>query len=80
MPGVLCRTSVISASSIRGRAVGTTRKVAVPVETEEGTSVEWEDQITVTASFDHRVVDGAVGGEWIKELKRVVENPLELML
>jgi hypothetical protein len=27
-----------------------------------------------------KVVDGAVGGEWIKELKKVVENPLELLL
>lgn len=61
-------------------AVGTIRKVAVPVETEEGTSVEWDDQIIVTGSFDHRVVDGVVGAEWIKELKKVVENPLELLL
>ncbi|PYH31007.1 putative pyruvate dehydrogenase complex, dihydrolipoamide acetyltransferase component [Aspergillus neoniger CBS 115656] len=60
-------------------AVGTIRKVAVPVETEEGTSVEWDDQIIVTGSFDHRVVDGVVGAEWIKELKKVVENPLELL-
>ncbi|OJI81749.1 hypothetical protein ASPTUDRAFT_77047 [Aspergillus tubingensis CBS 134.48] len=60
-------------------AVGTIRKVAVPVETEEGTSVEWDDQIIVTGSFDHRVVDGIVGAEWIKELKKVVENPLELL-
>ncbi|KAJ5220616.1 Dihydrolipoyllysine-residue acetyltransferase component of pyruvate dehydrogenase complex [Penicillium citrinum] len=61
-------------------AVGTIRKVAVPVETEEGTVTEWDDQIIVTGSFDHKVVDGAVGGEWIKELKKVVENPLELLL
>ncbi|OKL62357.1 Dihydrolipoyllysine-residue acetyltransferase component of pyruvate dehydrogenase complex, mitochondrial [Talaromyces atroroseus] len=73
-------TAVINPPQAAILAVGTTRKVAVPVETEEGTSVEWDDQITVTASFDHRVVDGAVGGEWIKELKKAVENPLELML
>lgn len=73
-------TAVINPPQAAILAVGTTRKVAVPVETEEGTSVEWDDQIIVTASFDHRVIDGAVGGEWIKELKKVVENPLELML
>ena len=61
-------------------AVGTIRKVAVPVETEEGTAVEWDDQIIVTGSFDHRVVDGIVGAEWIKELKKVVDSPLELLL
>lgn len=73
-------TAVINPPQAGILAVGTTRKVAVPVETEEGTSVEWDDQIVVTGSFDHKVVDGAVGGEWIKELKKVVENPLELLL
>lgn len=73
-------TAVINPPQAGILAVGTTRKVAVPVETEEGTSVEWDDQIVVTGSFDHKVVDGAVGAEWIKELKKVVENPLELLL
>ena len=73
-------TAVINPPQAGILAVGTTRKVAVPVEGEEGTGVEWEDQIVVTGSFDHKVVDGAVGGEWIREFKKVVENPLELML
>jgi pyruvate dehydrogenase E2 component (dihydrolipoamide acetyltransferase) len=73
-------TAVINPPQAGILAVGTTRKVAVPVETEEGTSIEWDDQIVVTGSFDHKVVDGAVGGEWIRELKKVVENPLEMML
>jgi pyruvate dehydrogenase E2 component (dihydrolipoamide acetyltransferase) len=73
-------TAIINPPQAGILAVGTTRKVAVPVESEEGTSVEWDDQIVVTGSFDHRVVDGAVGGEWIKELKKVIENPLEMML
>ncbi|KAI9741474.1 MAG: pyruvate dehydrogenase complex dihydrolipoamide acetyltransferase component (E2) [Claussenomyces sp. TS43310] len=73
-------TAVINPPQAGILAVGTTKKVAIPVETEEGTSLEWDDQIVVTGSFDHKVVDGAVGGEWIKELKKVVENPLELLL
>lgn len=73
-------TAVINPPQAGILAVGTTKKVAIPVETEDGTSIEWDDQIVVTASFDHKVVDGAVGGEWIKEFKKVVENPLELLL
>jgi pyruvate dehydrogenase E2 component (dihydrolipoamide acetyltransferase) len=73
-------TAVINPPQAGILAVGTTKKVAIPVETEEGTSVEWDDQIVVTGSFDHKVVDGAVGGEWIREFKKVVENPLELLL
>ncbi|KKK16410.1 hypothetical protein P175DRAFT_0466124 [Aspergillus ochraceoroseus IBT 24754] len=79
-PAVERFTAVINPPQAGILAVGTTRKVAVPVETEEGTSVEWDDQIVVTGSFDHKVVDGAVGAEWIKELKKVIENPLELLL
>ncbi|MCJ1287345.1 pyruvate dehydrogenase complex dihydrolipoamide acetyltransferase component (E2) [Xylographa opegraphella] len=73
-------TAVINPPQAGILAVGTTRKVAIPAEGEEGTGVDWDDQIVVTGSFDHKVVDGAVGGEWIRELKKVVENPLELML
>jgi len=73
-------TAVINPPQAAILAVGTTRKVAVPVETEDGVATQWDEQIVVTGSFDHKVVDGAVGGEWIRELKKVVENPLEMML
>ncbi|TAQ84291.1 hypothetical protein B7494_g7381 [Chlorociboria aeruginascens] len=73
-------TAVVNPPQAGILAVGTTKKVAIPVETEEGTSVEWDDQIVVTGSFDHKVVDGAVGGEWIREFKKAIENPLELLL
>lgn len=60
-------------------AVGTTERRAIEdLESEKG--FVFDSVITVTASFDHRVVDGAVGGEWIKALKKVLENPLELLL
>ena len=74
-------TAVINPPQAGILAVGTTRKVAVPAESDnEEAGVQWDEQIVVTASFDHKVVDGAVGGEWIRELKKVVESPLELML
>jgi pyruvate dehydrogenase E2 component (dihydrolipoamide acetyltransferase) len=73
-------TAVINPPQAAILAVGTTKKVAIPVEGEDGTGIEWDDQIVVTGSFDHKVVDGAVGAEWIREFKKVVENPLELLL
>ncbi|KAI1101697.1 Dihydrolipoyllysine-residue acetyltransferase [Jackrogersella minutella] len=72
-------TAVINPPQAAILAVGTTKKVAIPAG-EDGTGIEWDDQITVTGSFDHKVVDGAVGAEWIKEFKKVLENPLELLL
>ncbi|KAF4837469.1 Dihydrolipoyllysine-residue acetyltransferase component of pyruvate dehydrogenase complex [Colletotrichum siamense] len=73
-------TAVINPPQATILAIGTTKKVAVPAITEDGTGVEWDDQITITGSFDHKVVDGAVGAEFLKELKKVLENPLELLL
>lgn len=75
-------TAVINPPQACIVAIGTTRKVAVPGEPSEdgSSSVEWDDQIVITGSFDHKVVDGAVGGEFMKELKKAIENPLELLL
>jgi pyruvate dehydrogenase E2 component (dihydrolipoamide acetyltransferase) len=36
--------------------------------------------MTCTMSVDHRVVDGALGAEWLAAFKGIVEDPLSLML
>ena len=79
-PAIERFTAVINPPQAAILAVGTTKKVAIPSTSEEGNGIEWDDQIVVTGSFDHKVVDGAVGAEWMREFKKVVENPLELML
>ncbi|KAL6016385.1 pyruvate dehydrogenase complex dihydrolipoamide acetyltransferase component (E2) [Candidozyma auris] len=72
-------TSIINPPQSAIVAIGTTDKKAVPSSVNEQGFV-FEDVITVTATFDHRVIDGAVGGEWICELKKIVENPLEFLI
>ena len=36
--------------------------------------------MTCTLSVDHRVADGALGAQWMAEFKKIVEDPLTLML
>ncbi|XP_045451186.1 dihydrolipoyllysine-residue acetyltransferase component of pyruvate dehydrogenase complex, mitochondrial [Melitaea cinxia] len=36
--------------------------------------------VTFTASADHRVIDGAVGAQWMKVLKENIENPANIIL
>src|SRR5271165_5883503 len=36
--------------------------------------------MTCTLSVDHRIVDGALGAEWLAAFKGIVEDPLSLML
>lgn len=74
-------TAVINPPQSTIVAVGAVKKVAVPREGVDGeVGFDWDEQIVLTGSFDHKVVDGAVGAEFMKALKKVVENPLELML
>lgn len=80
-PAVDSFTAIINPPQSTILAIGAPKKVAVPAESEDGTTgVAWDDQVTITASFDHKVVDGAVGAEFMRELKKVIENPLELLL
>jgi pyruvate dehydrogenase E2 component (dihydrolipoamide acetyltransferase) len=36
--------------------------------------------MTCTLSVDHRVVDGALGAQWLRTFKQIIEDPLSLML
>jgi pyruvate dehydrogenase E2 component (dihydrolipoamide acetyltransferase) len=36
--------------------------------------------MTVTLSADHRVVDGAVGARWLAAFRKLIENPVRILL
>jgi len=36
--------------------------------------------MNVTLSCDHRVVDGAVGAQWLQAFKGYIENPVTMLL
>lgn len=72
-------TSILNPPQSAILAVGTVEKRAVPDKGNEYGFV-FDDVMTITGTFDHRVVDGAMGGEYMKALKQIVENPLEMLL
>jgi pyruvate dehydrogenase E2 component (dihydrolipoamide acetyltransferase) len=57
-------------------AVGAIRDVPAA---EEGT-VTIRRRMKVTMSCDHRAIDGMQGAQFLKEFKRILEHPLELIL
>ncbi|KAL9657557.1 hypothetical protein ABK040_000984 [Willaertia magna] len=64
-------------------AVGKTQKKVVPNENATSPTDDKYRIVTtmkVTLSCDHRVVDGAVGAQWLQEFKTLCENPLFLTL
>jgi pyruvate dehydrogenase E2 component (dihydrolipoamide acetyltransferase) len=36
--------------------------------------------LSVTASFDHRAIDGAIGAEFLRTFKTIVENPIVMLV
>ena len=57
-------------------AVGSVRKV--PVVTDDGLGVG--RRMALTLSCDHRVMDGAMGARFLQDVKRLLEEPLRLMV
>ena len=57
-------------------AVGAVRKV--PVVTEDGLGVG--RRMALTISCDHRVMDGAMGARFLQDVKRLLEEPLRLLV
>ena len=46
----------------------------------DGALLEGTEQfLTVNASFDHRVIDGAIGAKWMAAFRDYMENPLSLL-
>uniref|UniRef100_A0A8C5T0W1 Acetyltransferase component of pyruvate dehydrogenase complex n=1 Tax=Laticauda laticaudata TaxID=8630 RepID=A0A8C5T0W1_LATLA len=59
-------------------AVGGSEKRLVPADNEKGFDVA--NVMSVTLSCDHRVVDGAVGAQWLAEFKKFLEKPATMLL
>ncbi|AHC15540.1 Dihydrolipoamide acetyltransferase component of pyruvate dehydrogenase complex [Salinispira pacifica] len=57
-------------------ALGKVNKV--PVFDEQG-NVKPESQMKMTLSCDHRVIDGSMGGRFLTEMQRMMENPVRVL-
>jgi pyruvate dehydrogenase E2 component (dihydrolipoamide acetyltransferase) len=56
--------------------VGGTKDKVVP--TKDGSATV--KMMSVTLSCDHRVVDGAVGAQWLQHFKKFLEQPSSMLL
>jgi pyruvate dehydrogenase E2 component (dihydrolipoamide acetyltransferase) len=62
-------------------ALGVAENRIIPKEKPtDGEIYQQSVMMTVTLSCDHRVVDGAVGAQWLSAFKSHVENPNTLLL
>jgi pyruvate dehydrogenase E2 component (dihydrolipoamide acetyltransferase) len=77
MYGVREFSAIINPPHATILAIGASRRA--PIETEEG-SIKFIDQMTVTLSCDHRVVDGALGAQLLTAFKAFVEKPVTALV
>jgi pyruvate dehydrogenase E2 component (dihydrolipoamide acetyltransferase) len=77
MYGVREFSAIINPPHATILAVGAARRA--PVEAEDG-AVTFVSQMTVTLSCDHRVVDGAVGAEFLQVFQGLIEDPMKMLL
>jgi pyruvate dehydrogenase E2 component (dihydrolipoamide acetyltransferase) len=76
MYGIKDFTAVINPPHATILAVGTSEERAVV----RAGNIEIAHIMSVTLSCDHRAVDGALGAELIGEFKRLIENPVMMMV
>jgi pyruvate dehydrogenase E2 component (dihydrolipoamide acetyltransferase) len=69
-------TAIINPPEAAILAVGSVSKVPVVV----GDKVTIGHRMKVTLSSDHRVVDGVLAAQFLQELRRLLENPVSLLL
>lgn len=68
--------AIINAPNAAILAIGTARKKVVVGENDE---LEIRLRMNITGSFDHRVVDGAVGARFVNLVRSYLENPTRLL-
>jgi pyruvate dehydrogenase E2 component (dihydrolipoamide acetyltransferase) len=81
MYGVKSCAPIIREPQACALALGALENRIVPNDDEDSEEIYKESvMMTATLSCDHRVVDGAVGAQWLSAFKSHLENPSTLLL
>ncbi|XP_071022984.1 dihydrolipoyllysine-residue acetyltransferase component of pyruvate dehydrogenase complex-like [Oncorhynchus clarkii lewisi] len=78
MFGVKNFSAIINPAQACILAVGGSEKRLLPADNEKGFDVA--SMMSVTLSCDHRVVDGAIGAQWLAEFRKFLEKPVTMLL
>ncbi len=72
--GSVMGTPIINQPQVAILALGAIRKVPAVIETPDGDFIGIRQKMFVSHSYDHRVVNGALGGMFISTLKDILES------
>ena len=71
--GSIMGTPIINQPQVGILALGAIRKVPAVIETEDGDYVGIRNKMFLSHSYDHRVVNGALGGTFVKTVADILE-------
>ena len=71
--GSIMGTPIINQPQVGILALGAIRKVPAVIETSEGDFIGIRYKMFLSHSYDHRVVNGALGGQFVKAVKEYLE-------
>jgi len=72
--GNIAGTAIINQPQVAIMALGAIRKLPAVVETPEGDMIGIRQKMILSHSYDHRVVDGMLGGLFVKRVAEYLEN------
>ena len=67
-------TPIIVQPQVAILAIGTIKKVAAVVEGKNGDEIKIRNKVFLSHTYDHRIVDGALGGKFVKKVAYYIEN------
>ena len=71
--GSIMGTPIINQPQVGILALGAIRKIPAVIETNEGDYIGIRQKMFLSHSYDHRVVNGALGGQFLKTVKDLLE-------
>jgi 2-oxoglutarate dehydrogenase E2 component (dihydrolipoamide succinyltransferase) len=72
--GSLMGTPIINQPQVAIMAVGSIKKKPVVLETPQGDVIAIRHMMMLSMSYDHRIVDGALGGRFLSRVAELLEN------
>jgi 2-oxoglutarate dehydrogenase E2 component (dihydrolipoamide succinyltransferase) len=72
--GTLMGTPIINQPQTAIIAVGAIKKRPVVIETPEGDVIGIRPMMIISVTYDHRVIDGSLGGQFLARVARYLEN------
>jgi 2-oxoglutarate dehydrogenase E2 component (dihydrolipoamide succinyltransferase) len=72
--GSLTGTPIINQPQVGIVAVGVIRKMPAVIETSQGDSIAIRKKMIISHSYDHRIINGSMGGQFIKSMADYLEN------